>query len=230
MPIKKQWHWGFAEFQNKIKEKLMDVPKETRHSIRSLAKSVAEDNKPENPEGNPNQPQNGALLETTCDIKGIQSRITGISETVNTDSADNVSLPPSTPPSSKAESWGEGPAGGGGGGGGRKINGNCIGNSGEPPLPLFPNGNDPHNSSSSSDSSNNPAGRCGLGRLLLLLQADSTIYSTSVQRRSPAQWYEKITSQTKVPKQFKSDPADVRKNIFCYVKSASGYMAYHKLL
>jgi hypothetical protein len=48
--IKKQWQWDFGEFQKQLAEKLKDVPMELEVSIRSIAKSVADDNKPENPE------------------------------------------------------------------------------------------------------------------------------------------------------------------------------------
>jgi len=40
---KKQWQLAFAEFQTLLEEILKEVPTETRHSIISLAKSVAED-------------------------------------------------------------------------------------------------------------------------------------------------------------------------------------------
>jgi len=51
---KKQWQWAFAEFEKQLEEKLKEVSKETWRSIRSLAKSVSGDDKPGNPEGNPN--------------------------------------------------------------------------------------------------------------------------------------------------------------------------------
>jgi len=54
---KKQWQRAFAEFQQQHEKKLKKVPRETRCSIRSLAKSVDDDNKPNDPEGNPNQPK-----------------------------------------------------------------------------------------------------------------------------------------------------------------------------
>jgi two-component sensor histidine kinase len=48
--IKKQWQWDFAEFQKQLTEKLKDMPMELDLSIRSIAKSIADDNKPENAE------------------------------------------------------------------------------------------------------------------------------------------------------------------------------------
>jgi len=47
--------WACAGFQKKLEEKIMEVPKETQSSIRSLAQSVADDDKAENPEGKSNQ-------------------------------------------------------------------------------------------------------------------------------------------------------------------------------
>jgi hypothetical protein len=47
---KKQWQRAFAKFQKQLEEKLKEVPRETRHSIRSLAESVADDDKPTDPE------------------------------------------------------------------------------------------------------------------------------------------------------------------------------------
>jgi len=175
---KKQWQRAFAEFQKQLEEKLKEVPKKTRRSIRTLANSVAEDDKLGNPEGNPNQPKDGAFMETSSGIKWVYSQKSGKWEIVKGRNADDVSLPPSTPPSSKAGSGGEGPSEGGGGGGGRGNN-NWVGNPDEPPLPPFPTGNDLHDSSSSSDSSNNPRRR-GLGGLPPLPPGGSTIYSGSI--------------------------------------------------
>jgi len=154
---KKQWQWAFTEFEEQLEGKLKEVPKETRCSIRSLAKSIAEDNKPENPEGNPYQPQDGARMETTSDINWIYSRKTGKWGTVKDIDSEDVSLPACTPQSHKEESGGEGASGGGeGGGGGGRGDNNSVGNSDEPLHPPFPNRNDPHDSSSSSNSSNDP--------------------------------------------------------------------------
>jgi hypothetical protein len=50
----KQCQWAFAEIQKQMEDKLKEVAKETEHAIISLAKSVTEDNKPENLEGNAN--------------------------------------------------------------------------------------------------------------------------------------------------------------------------------
>jgi hypothetical protein len=65
---KKHWQQAFAECQKQLEEKFKEVQRETSCSIRSLVKSAAEDKKPENLEGNPNQPQHGALMETTSSI------------------------------------------------------------------------------------------------------------------------------------------------------------------
>jgi len=147
-------------------------------------------------------------METSSDIKWVYSRKSGKWEIVKDRNADNVSLPPSTPPSSKAGCGGEGPSGeGGGGGGGGRGNNNWVGNSDEPPLPPFPTGNDPYDSSSSSDSSNNPRRR-GLGGLPPLPPGGSTRYSGSVRGHSPGQKYEKKQSKMKLPKVFKGDPSD----------------------
>jgi hypothetical protein len=70
---KKQWQWAFAEFQKQLEEKLKEVPRETRRSIRSLAKSVADEDKPNDPEGTPNQPKDGAFMETSSGIKWVYS-------------------------------------------------------------------------------------------------------------------------------------------------------------
>jgi len=107
---KKQWQRAFAEFQKQLEEKLKEVPREIRCSIRSLAKSVADNDKPRDPEGNPNQLKDGAFMETSSGIKWVYSRKDGKWEIVKDRPADNVSLPPSTPPSCKAESGGEGTA------------------------------------------------------------------------------------------------------------------------
>jgi hypothetical protein len=74
---KKQWQWAFAEIQTQLEEKLKEVPQETRHSIRSLAKSVADHDKPENPEGNPNQPEDGVFMQISSGIKWVYSRKSG---------------------------------------------------------------------------------------------------------------------------------------------------------
>jgi len=204
---KKQWQRAFAEFQKQLEEKLKEVPKETRRSIRSLAKFVVDDDKPENPEGNPNQPKDGAFMETPSGIKWIYSRKNGKWEIIQDRNADDVSLPPSTPPSSRAGSGGEGPSGEGGGGAGGRGNNNWVGNSDEPLLPPFPTGNDPHDSSSSSDSSNNPRRR-SLGGLPPLPPGGSNIYSGSVRGCSPGQKHERKKSEMKFPKVFKGDPSD----------------------
>jgi len=154
---------------------------------------VGADDKPENQEGHPNQPKNVAFVETPSGIKWTYSRKNEKWEIVKNRNADVVSLPPSTPPSSKAGSGGEGPSGGGRGGGGRGNN-NWVGKSDEPLLPPFPTGNDPHHSSSSSDSSNNQRRR-GLGGLLPLPRGGSTIYSGSIPGRNPGWRYEKKKSQ-----------------------------------
>jgi hypothetical protein len=205
---KRQWERAFAEFQIQLEEKLKEVPRETQRSIRCLAKSVADDEEPKDPEGNPNQPKDGACMETSSGIKWVYSRKSRKWEIVKDRNVDNVSLPPSTPPSSKAGSGGEGPSGGGGGeGGGGRGNDNWVGNSDEPPLPPFPTGNDPHDSSSSSDSSNTPR-RHGLGGLPPLPPGGSTIYSGFVCGYSPGRKYGKKKSQMKLPKVFKGDPSD----------------------
>jgi hypothetical protein len=49
------------------------MPMELDLSIRSIAKSIADDNKPENAEWNPNQPKDGALMETSSGIKWVYS-------------------------------------------------------------------------------------------------------------------------------------------------------------
>jgi hypothetical protein len=49
----KQWQRVFAEFHTQLEGKLQELPMETWHSIRYLAKSVADHNKPNKPEGNP---------------------------------------------------------------------------------------------------------------------------------------------------------------------------------
>jgi hypothetical protein len=114
----KQWLRAFAEFQKQLEEKLKEVPRETRHSIRSLAESVADDAKPTDPEWNPNQPKDGIFMPTWSGIRWVYRRKNGKWEIVKDRNVDNVSLPPSTPPSSNAGCGGEGPSGGGGGGGG----------------------------------------------------------------------------------------------------------------
>ena len=126
---KKQWQRAITEFQKQLEEKLKEVPKQTQCSIGSLAKSVADDDKPENPEGNPNQPNDGAFMETPSGIKWIYSEESGRWEIVKDRNADDVFLPPSTSPSSKAESGGEGPSGRGGGGAGGRGNENLVVNS-----------------------------------------------------------------------------------------------------
>jgi len=138
-------------------------------------------------------------METPSGIKWIYSRKNGKWEIIKDKNAEVVSLAPSSPPSSKAGSGGEG-LWGRRGGGGRKGNNNGIGNSDEPPHPPFPNGHDPHDSSSSSDSSNNPRRKLSLGRLLLLPPGGSIIYSGSVRGRSANQKYETTMIQMKLPK------------------------------
>jgi len=147
---------GFTGFQEKLEERPKEVPKETRCSIRSLAQSVAEDDKPENSEGNLNQPQDGARMETTSGIEWIYCRKTGKWDIIKDRNVEDISLPPSTPPSREDGSGGVGPSGGGGGPC-RRGNEIWAGNSDEPPLSSFSNGNDPHPSSSSSNSSNDPS-------------------------------------------------------------------------
>jgi hypothetical protein len=114
---KKQWQRAFAEFQRQLEEKLKEVPRETRHSIRALAKSVADEDKPKDPEGNPNRPKDGAFMETSSGTKWVYSRRSGKWKLVKDRNADDVSWLPSTPPSSKAGSGGAGPSGGREGGG-----------------------------------------------------------------------------------------------------------------
>jgi hypothetical protein len=145
-----------------MEDKLKEVAKETEHAIISLAKSVTEDNKPENPEGNTNQPQNGACMETASGIKWIESQKTRKWEIIKDTDSETISLPGTTPPSNMVGSQTGGPSRGGGGGGGRDNN-YCVAHSDEPPLPPFPTGNDPLDSSSVLDSYNNHR-RCGIGR------------------------------------------------------------------
>jgi hypothetical protein len=77
-------------------------------------------------------------MEITRGIKWVYSRKTGEWEIFKDSAVENISLTPSTLPSSKAGSWREGPSGGRRGGGGRG-NANWVGNSDEPSLPPFPN-------------------------------------------------------------------------------------------
>ena len=222
---KKQWQRAFAEFQKQLEEKLKEVPKETRHSIRSLAKSVADDDKPENPEGNPNQPKDGAFMETPGSIKWGYSRKSGKWEIVKSRNADDVSIPPSTPPSSTAGSGGESTSGGGRGGG-RRGNDIWVGTPDETLHPPFPTGNDPHDSSSSSDSSNNSR-RHSLGGIPPLPPGGSTMYSGSVRGRSPGRKYEKKLSQMKLTKVFKGDPSEDTLPYQKWFHSVEYYMKWH---
>ena len=80
----------------------MEVPKETQCSIRCLAESVAENGKLDNLEGHPNQPQDGASMETTSGCKWIYSQKTGTWEIVKNKATEEVSLLPSSPRFSKA--------------------------------------------------------------------------------------------------------------------------------
>jgi hypothetical protein len=79
-------------------------------------------------------------METSSGIKWVYSRRSGKWEIVKDRNTDDVSLPPSTLPPSKAGSGGEGPSGGGGGGGGGRGNDKSVDNSDEPPLPPIPHG------------------------------------------------------------------------------------------
>jgi len=137
-------------------------------------------------------------MGTTSGIEWIYSQRTGKWEIIKNKSAEDVSLPPSTPLSSQARSGGGGSGGGGGGDG--SGNGNLVGKSDEPLLPPFPNGNDPHASSSSSDSSNNPRRGWGLGRLPPLPPGGSTINSGCVPGYSPCRRYEMKMGQMNLPK------------------------------
>jgi hypothetical protein len=49
---KKQWQRVCAGFQNQLEEKLKEVSKDTHHSMRCFSKSVADDKKLKDPEGN----------------------------------------------------------------------------------------------------------------------------------------------------------------------------------
>jgi len=118
---KKQWQGAFAEFQKQLEEKLKAVPKETRLSIRSLTKSVPDDDKPRNLEGNPNQLKDEGFMETPSGIKWVYSQKSGKWEIIKGRNADDIFSPPYTPPTSMAGSGGEGfSKGGGGGEGGRR--------------------------------------------------------------------------------------------------------------
>jgi hypothetical protein len=112
---KKQCHWAFAEFQRQVEEKLKEVPGENRLSIRCLAKSVSDDVKSENPEGNPNQNTDGTFIETPRGIKWIYSQKCKKWGIVKSRNADDVSLPTSAPPTSNARCHAQRPTSGGGG-------------------------------------------------------------------------------------------------------------------
>jgi hypothetical protein len=103
---------GIHKFPETAEDNLKAVLQETRCSLRSLAKSVGEYENPGSPDGNSYEPQDGALLETTSGIKWIYSQKTGAWEIVKDKGIEDISLTPSTPPSSKAGSGGEGPSGG----------------------------------------------------------------------------------------------------------------------
>jgi len=68
-------------------------------------------------------------METPSGIKWIYSGESGRWEIVKDRNADDVSLPPSTSPSSKAGSGGDGPSGRGGGGAGGRGNKHLVVNS-----------------------------------------------------------------------------------------------------
>jgi len=165
-------------------------------------------------------------METSSGIRWVYSGRSGKWEIIKDRNADDVSLPPSTPQSSKAGSGGEGRSGGGGGGGRRNTN-NWVGNPDEPPLPPFPTSNDPHDSPSSSESSNNPR-RHGLGGLPPLPPGGSTIYSGSIRGRSPGRNYEKKKSHMKLPKVFKGDPSDDTLPYRKWFHSVENYMKWHR--
>jgi len=65
----KWWQWGFTEFQEHTEDELKDAPKNTTHSIWSLANSIPADDKLENPDGNPNQPQDEVVMDAPSSIE-----------------------------------------------------------------------------------------------------------------------------------------------------------------
>jgi len=226
---KKQWQQAFAESQTQLEDTLKEVPKETHHSIRSLSKSVAEDHTPENPEGNPNLPQDGAFMETSSSIKWIYIGNSGKSEILKNKNVDDVSLPPSAQPSSRDDSEGEDYSGGGGsGGGGRRCNGSWVGNSDEPPLPPFPNGNHPHDCSSSSNHSNNPRRRRGIGGISPLAPEGSTTYSGSISGHSQDGRYEKEQRQVENPTVFNVVNLDDTNRYQYWLHSVEHYLKWHR--
>ena len=166
-------------------------------------------------------------METTNVLKWINSEKTGKWEIANDQGMEDFSLPLSTPQSSEAGSAVEGPSAVRGGGCGRG-NGNLVGNSDEPLLPLFPCGHDPHDSSSLSDSSNNPRRRCGQGRIPPLPPGGSTMYSGSVRGCSAGQRYEKYKCQMKIPIVFKGDPSDHTLPYWEWFHSVENYMKWHR--
>jgi hypothetical protein len=98
-------------------------------------------------------------MEITSGFKWVSSRKSGKWEIVKERNTEDVSLLPSTPPSSEAGSVREGPSRGAeGGGAGARGNNNGVGNSDKPSLPPIPTCNHPQDSSSSSDSSKAPEG------------------------------------------------------------------------
>jgi len=98
-----------------------------------------------------------------------------------------------------AGSGGEGTSWEGGEGGGRSKN-NWVGNSDEPLHPPFPNGNDSHDSSSSSYSHNDPKRWRDLAKLLPLPLPGSITCNRCVPGRSPGQKYEKRQTVMMLPK------------------------------
>jgi len=126
------------------------------------------------PKKDPNPLQGRALMKTTSGIEWIYSRKTRACEIVKVKGIEDISVTPCTLPSNKAGSGGQGLSRGREGRGGRG-NINWVGNSDEPLLPLFPNGNETYDSSGMFECSNNSRRGWGLGGLLPLPLEGSTL-------------------------------------------------------